>query len=116
MVVPSAGASLVGDGAFKAVCGLVVGTGDKTAAGSTHAESYTVPLKTVRRALSAGVAAAHRIDHGATWPLLRCVCIHPAWTLGISVRACPFHGRFIRGQGVTLARFDSRPGRDARTL
>ena len=45
---PSAASSVVGDTAFKDITGLVIGTGDKTAAGSIHAESFTVPMAQVR--------------------------------------------------------------------
>jgi len=45
---PSAASSVVGDTAFKDITGLVIGTGDKTAAGSIQAESYTEPMTQVR--------------------------------------------------------------------
>ena len=42
---PAAASSIVSESAFKDIWGVVIGTGDKTAAGSIHAESYTASLK-----------------------------------------------------------------------
>jgi hypothetical protein len=42
---PNAAGSITSAAAFKDISGLVIGTGDKTAAGSIHADSYTVPIK-----------------------------------------------------------------------